>query len=297
MATLRRVNKTAQPQSIAITEALETWYSTEHGMAVADSVRQRLQSVLDLSFGYNVLQLGPLPSQRLIDASPINHRVYASPRSAGGAASVICHGDELPFETDSVDMIVAIHALEFDDNPHGYLREMRRVLRPSGHMVIIAFNPYSLFGFSQFLRSLRKASPWHGKHSVSAGRLTDWLHLLDCELESVSHHYPIPLLGRGRLRRWISRVDQWAAKKSLPGGGVYVAHAIKHIGGIRRPRLERSWARRRLAGLAVTPRPSPTPRHPGGEATDLAARGQTSFDPMRGSVTNAQPRTPKDLSH
>lgn len=272
VATLHRVNDDAQTQSIAITQALETWYARQHGQAIAASVRERLQRLLDLSFGYHVVQLGPLPGQRLIDQSPINHRVYACASSAAKPHSVLCHGDELPFESDSVDMLVALHALEFDEHPHGCLREMQRVLRPHGHLVIIAFNPHSMLGVSQYLRGFRPSSIWHKQRPVSPGRLTDWLHLLDCELDSVSHHYPIPLPGHGRLQRWIGALDQWAARKRLPGGGVYVAHAVKHIGGVRRPRPLGRWARARLAGLSVAPRPSPTPRHPGGDVTDLAAR-------------------------
>ena len=260
----------ANIQFIEISRALESWYSRPQGDELFEAVRQRLKPVLDLAFGYHIMQLGPLPGRSLIVDSPINHQFYACTCSAV-EASMYCHGDELPLESDSVDMLVAFHALEFDEHPHGSLREMIRVLRPHGHLVVIGYNPASLLGLYQYLRGWRSSSLWHRQRPVSARRLTDWLRLLDCELESLQHLYPLPLVGKGRLRGLISRVDNWAARHNLPGGSLYIAHGIKQIAGIRRPRPVRFRARERLVGLAVSRSPSPTPRQPRSKSNDLAA--------------------------
>jgi len=37
------------------------------------------------------------------------------------------------------------HTLEFTNDPHQVLREVDRVLIPEGHVVILAFNPWSLW--------------------------------------------------------------------------------------------------------------------------------------------------------
>jgi SAM-dependent methyltransferase len=270
-------------QSNEISQALESWYSRQQGDELCERLRSRLQPVLDLCFGYHILQMGPVPRINLIDGSPINHRIFASPEtsiavgqsqnSRGSTGSVYCHSDELPLESDSLDMLIAFHALEFDEHPHGALREMQRVLRPHGHLVIIGFNPHSLLGVSQYLRRLARRGPWSTHRPVSVRRLQDWLNLLHCEVESIQHLYPIPLAGQGRVRAAINRVDQWTAERNLPGGGVYIAHAIKQIGALRRPQPLGLLARRRLVGLAVAGRPSPTPRQgrQGMDHRDIAA--------------------------
>jgi SAM-dependent methyltransferase len=254
------VKTSAHIQSSQISGRLEDWYARDSGEALCLSLRQRLQPLLDRSFGYHVLQLGPLPGRSLIDDSPINHRVFIS-SSDLPAASLRCHADELPIESDSVDMLVAFHALEFEEHPHASLREMHRVLRPHGHLVIIGFNPYSLLGLSQYLRGFRQDSLWQHHKPVSPHRLIDWLHLVDCQLEDMHYLYPLPLFGSGRLRRGIGRFDEWALRHQLPGGGVYLAHAVKHIVAVR-PRLRRHRVSRALAGLAVAGRPQAAPRQP-----------------------------------
>ncbi|MFK7831477.1 MAG: class I SAM-dependent methyltransferase [Congregibacter sp.] len=265
----------ADIQSIEISQALESWYAKHYGSELCELIRERMRPLLDRAFGYHILQMGPLPALSLLDGSTINHRMYASGGGVPGV-SLCCHGDELPLETASVDMLVAFHALEFDAHPHGSLREMQRVLRPQGHLVIIGFNPRSLFGFSHYLRRFRRGSLWQRHHPVSLHRLTDWLHLLDCELDSIQHLFPLPMpaqRGRGTRRRGLAeRVDQFAAKHQLPGGSLYIAHAMKQIGGVRRPRLVPLRTRDRFVGLAVAGSPSPTPRHPSRESSsDLAS--------------------------
>jgi SAM-dependent methyltransferase len=77
------------------------------------------------------MQSGPLPGRSLIDDSPINHRIFLAASDQLAASPLRCHADELPLESDSVDMLVAFHALEFEEHPHASLREMHRVLRPT----------------------------------------------------------------------------------------------------------------------------------------------------------------------
>ncbi|MFT4768881.1 MAG: SAM-dependent methyltransferase [Glaciecola sp.] len=272
LATLLIVKSVANMQSIEISRALESWYARESGEELCEAIIERLEPVLGLSFGYHILQIGSLPTRSLIAESPINHRIFAC-SATDRSASMFCHGDELPLESDSVDTVVAFHALEFDEHPHGSLREMQRVLRPHGHLIIVGFNPLSLLGAAHYLRGLRKSSLWNkGRHRpVSLGRLTDWLRLLDCELESTQQLFPLPLAGKGRFRRFVGRVDQWACDHSFPGGGVYIAHAIKQIAGVRRPRSLRARARASFRGLGVAGAPAPTPRQPRSDNSDQAA--------------------------
>ncbi|EAQ99109.1 Methylase involved in ubiquinone/menaquinone biosynthesis [Congregibacter litoralis KT71] len=285
LATLVMVKSVANMQSIEISRALESWYARDSGEELYSAILQRLEPVLALSFGYHILQIGPLAQRSLIAESPINHQIYASGAS-DRSASLYCHGDELPLESDSIDTVVAFHALEFDEHPHGSLREMQRVLRPHGHLIVVGFNPYSLLGAIHYARGLQKSSLWNRQRHrpVSLHRLTDWLRLLDCELESAQHLFPLPPAGRpgkagraeqqagqGRWRQLAGGIDAWAAGHGLPGGSVYIAHAIKQIAGIRRPRSLRVRAKESFRGLGVAGSPAPAPQQPRTDNSDLAA--------------------------
>lgn len=270
LATLNAMKTNASLQSSEICRRLERWYASDSGAEIHSALRKRLEPVLDRSFGYHVVQIGPLPGLSLIDHSPINHRIVMA-NVDSPQVSLRCHADELPLESDSIDTLVAFHGLEFEEHPHASLREMQRVLRPQGHLVIVGFNPWSLLGASQYLRGFARESLWRQHHPVSPRRLLDWLHLVDCQLEDMHYLYPLPLFGTGRLRHSISRFDEWALEHQLPGGGLYVAHAIKHIAAVR-PRLRRSRVPTPLAGLAVAGRPQAAPRRHGNTVhTDRAA--------------------------
>ena len=243
-------------KSSDITTALESWYARDRGQYLLDNLRQSLQPTLDLTFGYHILQVGPIHSDVLLSASPINHRIISSEGTAQGIG-MVAEVDQLPLESDSVDAVLAFHCLEFCAQPHATLRELHRVLTPQGHLILVGFNPYSLLGAQARVRSLAGGALW-GQHSpLSSHRVQDWLNLLGCEVESVQRLYSLPPLGSGRLRQWMESADRWCQRHKAPIGGLYVVHAIKQVAGHNRP-AERQRRRDRLIEIAV-PKPSAAP--------------------------------------
>ena len=259
-----------------ILSQLESWYEGERGSYLLEHVRAALQPRLDTAFGYHILQLGPVRGISLIDGSPINHHIHAGARPGPGVA-LVCDSDELPLESDSIDVVVAHHCLEFDAHPHQVLREIQRVLTPQGHLFLLGFNPLSLLGIGTRCRGLWRRSPWHAHSPVSEPRLKDWLHLLGCELQETSYLYAVPPIGSGRLRRMLERCDSWCNGHNLPVGGVYLVHAIKQVGARNRPRLRLRSHSQRLIGLA-TPGAAPTAptRNPGVSAASRETTGDSA---------------------
>ncbi|QFU75971.1 class I SAM-dependent methyltransferase [Halioglobus maricola] len=243
---------------------LESWYGSEPGQLVLDKIRTRVNHHLDTAFGYHILQLGPVRDESLISDGRIHHHIYAGPR-AGGTAGMLCDAGELPLASDSVDVIVAHHSLEFSTNPHQVLRELQRVLTPQGHLLIVGFNPLSFRGLGLLAKRLGRYSPWRRHHPVSQNRLYDWLRLVGCDPDSSSFLHTVPGIGGGRLRSLLERFDSWCGRHSLPLGGVYVVHAIKQQPGLTESRLGLRSRGEKLMGLAVpkpAPRPSPAPAAP-----------------------------------
>lgn len=248
---------------------LESWYRQDQGQYALDQTRKALRRHLETAFGYHILQLGPVRSESLVDSSPINHRIYAGDR-AGGQVGLLCEGDEIPLESDSVDVVVAHHCLEFSPNPHQVLRELQRVLTPQGHMLLVGFNPLSLRGLGTSLRRLHRSSPWRAHQPVGESRLNDWLRLVGCEPNSRSFLCAVPQRGSGRFRQVLIRCDNWSNRHNLPIGSLYVVHAIKQVSGVNPERIGLRRRGEKLIDLAVPkprPAPSPAPNAPRGAST------------------------------
>ncbi|WP_167854771.1 class I SAM-dependent methyltransferase [Mangrovimicrobium sediminis] len=260
-----------------ISAILETWYQGERGSYLLAQLQAELDRRLETAFGYHMLQLGPLDCGPLFGECRIRHRIFAG-EQAGADIGLLCERGELPLESDSIDVIIAHHALEFVENPHQVLRELQRVLVPQGQLLITGWNPHSLVGLGSALRGLHRRSPWRAHRPVSPHRLTDWLNLLGCDAEHCSYLYNLPPLGTGRLRQWMEKGDQWCATHGLPTGGLYLMHAVKQVPAHKRPRSVRRRAGK-LIGLAVpgpAAQPSPAPA-----ARPIAGAARKPTDPAR----------------
>ncbi len=243
-----------------ISTYLETWYRSERGAYLRRQLQAEIDRRLETAFGYHILQVGPVQCGPLFGECRIRHRVLSAAQPGEGIG-LICDSTELPLESDSVDVIIAHHSLEFTEHPHQVLRELQRVLTPQGQLLLTGWNPHSLHGIATRLRRMRRRSAWRGHRPVSSSRLTDWLNLLGFEVEDSSYLYSLPPLGSGRLRRMMERCDQWCAQHSLPIGGFYLLRAVKQVPAHNRPKPVRRRAEK-LIGLAVagsSPQPSPAP--------------------------------------
>ncbi len=154
---------------------LAAWYESYLGRLLAKAEREALDIMLPDLFGYHLVQLGS-HGENLCENSRVSHCAVlddiASPETG-----LLANNAALPFASESVDVVVMPHSLEFHPNPHAILREVDRILIPEGHVVILNFNPLSLWGLARLLMSWHKRMPWRGQYYTRA-RLRDWLSLL-----------------------------------------------------------------------------------------------------------------------
>ncbi|MEM0952644.1 MAG: class I SAM-dependent methyltransferase [Pseudomonadota bacterium] len=230
---------------------LESWYASYRGRYLFDLEKRLVREQLDNVFGYHQLQIGVARGLALANNSQLSHKIYAGPQ-AGGGISLISSADYLPFASESIDVVVLHHALDFSERPHALLREVHRVVAPQGRIIIVGFNPWSLFGVALSVSSALPERYWSSKHQLSAHRLKDWLHLLGAEVEPVRHCFLTPPVGKGRVFRFLRFVDGLAMRYRLPGGGVYVMNAQKKVSTLTPSRMRwRPQVRGRLIGLTV----------------------------------------------
>lgn len=169
-----------QDQLRASTTGLLDWYRRPLGQMLAKTERQSLDQLLPDLFGYHLLQLGDHGDPSLCAGTRISHRAilgnsHLHPIAAEADAA------RLPIANESVDVCVLPHTLEFHSDPYAILREVERVLIPEGHVVILGFNPWSLWGLMRVLLGWRHRMPWQGQY-FSRARVTDWLNVLGFDM-------------------------------------------------------------------------------------------------------------------
>ena len=246
---------TIQPQTLASGFASPLGrYLLERELRFVD------QSVADV-FGYNALQLG-LPEHDFLRSSRISFRCRLA---SEGDVDLRANFYDLPIASNSVDLLVMPHVLEFSIHPHQIVREVGRVLMPEGHALIIGFNPRSLWGLWNLLGRSRDVYPWCGKF-IALPRLKDWLALLELEVDAGRMGCYVPPCTR---EQWLHRLRfmEAAGDRWWPiGGGIYYLHVIKRLRGMRiiQPRWREHHARRR--SLAIVP------KRVGGNDDAVAAR-------------------------
>ncbi|MBI5462392.1 MAG: methyltransferase domain-containing protein [Gammaproteobacteria bacterium] len=171
---------------------------------------------------------------------------------AAGQVSFAGSSQAFPLATDSLDTIILPHTLEYAAQPHEVLREVDRCLVPEGHVLILGFNPYGLWGLWRLLYGWRRRQPWTGRF-ISQARLRDWLALLGFDTVScrpVFFHPPSQ-----RLAFWppMQMFDRLAARSWPVPAAAYQLIARKRVVGMTplRPR----WRPRRslLAGGLIEP--------------------------------------------
>lgn len=166
---------------------LREWYQRPLGCALAEAEQNALASQLPNLFGYHLLVIDPPWKGCRLEDSRIAHRVILrAGTTVPSDAGIMADSDYLPIQSDSVDAIILPHTLELATNPHQVLREADRSLIPDGHLIILGFNPFSLWGARQLLNRRNDRFPWSARFR-SQHRIRDWLGLLG--FDTLHSHY------------------------------------------------------------------------------------------------------------
>ncbi|HEX4511069.1 MAG TPA: methyltransferase domain-containing protein, partial [Burkholderiaceae bacterium] len=217
------------------------------------------RAVYDI-FGYHALQMG-LPELDGLRANRMPHRWRASdglaavepialepeddpefrPRASAVSIGLRCDAEALPFKDSSIDLVVMPHTLELAGDAHVALSEATRVLVPGGRLVIVGFNPASLWGLRQRLGRTRVGLglgesrlflPDAGEF-IGYWRLRDWLKLLSFDIEAGRFGcYRPPWNTEKWLARWSwmeAAGDRWWPVL----GAVYFLVAVRRVHGVR----------------------------------------------------------------
>lgn len=158
--------------------SLHQWYRRPLGQRLAATEIAALDKQLLNLFGYHLFIVDPPWESCHLENSRIPHHVTQRIVSGAGTGDhVMGETETWPVLTDSLDAILLPHTLELAHDPHQVLREADRCLIPDGHLVILGFNPISLWGLRRLVSRNKRQMPWETKF-VSLHRIKDWLSLL-----------------------------------------------------------------------------------------------------------------------
>ncbi len=236
-----------------------------------DWERAQFDAAVEDIFGYKAAQVG-LPG---IDFLRQNRIAFRFTTALEHGAAVAADPLQLPFASNSLDLIVLPHVLESHTEPHHVLREVERVLVPEGQVVISGFNTLSMWGLRQAFAWRQAGAPWDAKF-IGLLRLKDWLKLLGFELNGGAFGCYAPPFANAK---WLTRfafMEKAGARWWPIMGGTYVVRAVKRVHGMRlvTPAWRKERARRR--GLAPVPQRSNGHAAHGGHA--MRENGKAQWD-------------------
>jgi SAM-dependent methyltransferase len=216
---------------------LRQWMQSDFGRYLQVRELELLQRHYSDLPGYRLLRLGLSEDTQTLDSFKHIHRLSLHPAELNGAHGALANYSELPLMSETIDVMLLQHALEFSQTPRAVLAEASRVVMPGGHLLLCMFNPFGPMGVAKFPMQLFSAKPQYRFHNLRLGRLTDWLSLLNFHVEQIEHGaYNLPFGGSATERQLAdkSRWEKAGEKIRLPVGNFYIIHAVKRVrSGIR----------------------------------------------------------------
>lgn len=222
----------------------ENWYETLSGEASLRTIDTLCSEAMSEIFGYYALEMGVLSGQsnllnnsRIAAGFSLIYEQYADSIGGEGVAHsngslIVSTNEQLPIETDNIDLVVASHILELSKDPHQVLREIDRVLVPEGHCILIGFNPFSLSRVGRFLKpsAYKRANPYKMR---AAHRVRDWFSLLGFEVIDLNYFGFRPHVNNQAFFDRMGWLEKWGDKAWPILGNMYMLHVKKQVVAMR----------------------------------------------------------------
>jgi SAM-dependent methyltransferase len=211
---------------------LREFYASPLGVATRAMVSRKLAEAWGSLGGLDVLALGyATPFLAGLSGSP-RRAVAAMPAAQGveawplGAANCAFLAGEaaLPSPNALFDRVLAVHALEESDDPVAMLREVWRVMAPSGRLILAVTARHGLWADAE-------GSPFGHGRPFSRRQLEDLVR--EADLQPVGWTRALYAPPVAWAARWAEGFEQAGAMLWPPFAGLILMEATKQIFALR----------------------------------------------------------------
>jgi SAM-dependent methyltransferase len=247
---------------------LREFYDGHLGIVARRLINRSIRSRWPDARGQRILGLGyPTPylglfrdgCERCIAFMPAAQGVLKWP-TARATLSTLVEERALPLPDAAVDRILLVHSLEMSDDPEGLLREVWRVLAPSGRVLAIIPNRRGVWARTD-------NTPFGHGRPYSRSQIAQLFKHTWFTPVGWSEALFIPPLAQNWLLRSAPVWERMGAVMSLPFAGVHLVEATKQV---VRPLPAKRERTRLIPALDPSLVPSPTPMQ--AEGDDIHAR-------------------------
>jgi len=218
---------------LQVQNPLAEWFDEGFGQKLYQQQKTCCEQGLNRLFGYRLAQLGVSPRHSLLRNLQPSHKFILSRALKG--ASCQCEFDALPLPSDTIDIVLLHHVLDFSSHPHRDLIEAARLVKAGGHIVIVGFDPLSLFGLYKWLAAVYSDKVVWRHNSLRQGRVIDWLQLLGFQVSYQS------LTGEKKAGTPLAKWKQSLSRDGLSRGAFYMIVAEKMVAPLS-PIKPRYWS-------------------------------------------------------
>lgn len=237
---------------------LRQFYASDLGRAARAMVERKLVEAWGDASGQDVLAVGyatpflaPLmpDARRVVAAMPAQQGVEVWP-AEGRNLATLTPEDSLPFTNALFDRVLVVHGLEESADPVAFLREVWRVLAPSGRAIVTVASRNGLWANTE------KTPFGHGR-PYSRSQLAELLREAELEPSGWTRALYVPPVGW--MAGWAEGFEQ-AGSRLWPGfAGLLLMEAVKQTFAVK-PQRQRARSGRPV--LLPAPGAQPVSRGP-----------------------------------
>jgi len=209
---------------------LRDFYSQRLGIVARQLINRGIRERWPSAEGQRVLGVGyPTPylglfredAERSIAFMPAAQGVLKWPTGRPALAALVDEFD-MPLEEAAVDRVLLVHALEMSDDPEALLREVWRVLAPSGRMIAVIPNRRGVW-------TRTDKTPFGYGRPYSRSQITQLLRQTWFTPTAWGEALFMPPFASSSFLRSALAWERVGAALSLPVAGVHIVEATKQV--------------------------------------------------------------------
>ncbi len=225
----------------ALPKAYDDWRQSTLGR-ITDKLEERLLlNRIGLARGLRILDVGcgdgvlatrlAQDGARLTGLDASAEMVAAAHRRAmvAGVDLELVEGDasNLPFPREQFDLVVSVATLCFSDDPKEPIREMIRVLEPSGRLILGELGRWNLWAAARRAKGWLGSAVWRRTHFRSRGdlvALAAGAGLRDATVTGAIFYPPL-----GLAARLMEPLDPWIGRGTTAGAAFLILSGTKPL--------------------------------------------------------------------